>query len=277
MRIDPVFDQVATRYLASLTHLHSPHGHHLPVCEICLGPTGMKPESGERWDICWPCREHQHAVGIAPGELANSVSFIIYALEKNNGSPDQSLLEMYQYKLRPLGKTGGAVISPPGQRVRTLLYVALRDNLEPIAHRDGRVEVIAHVPSTSTHPNRDPRALAEAVDSAVSKLFDSPPHHQLLVPGITTPGSSRVIEPERFQVVEKSAVAGRHVLLVEDTWVTGASAQSAAVALHRAGARQVTVLCVARMLRETWSAGKYLTSQYASCPPPQPGQFIFPR
>jgi hypothetical protein len=47
-------------------------------------------------------------------------------------------------------------------------------------------------------------------------------------------------------------VAGRHVLVVEDTWVSGAKAQSAALSLRAAGAATVTVLCVARWLRYDW-------------------------
>ncbi|HYQ68602.1 hypothetical protein [Actinophytocola sp.] len=43
-----------------------------------------------------------------------------------------------------------------------------------------------------------------------------------------------------------------HVLVVEDTWVSGDKAQSAALALKAAGATRVTVLCVTRWLRYDW-------------------------
>jgi len=42
------------------------------------------------------------------------------------------------------------------------------------------------------------------------------------------------------------------VLVVEDTWVSGATAQSAAITLKDAGATAVTVLAVARWLRNDW-------------------------
>ena len=42
------------------------------------------------------------------------------------------------------------------------------------------------------------------------------------------------------------AVAGADVLLVDDTWVSGASAQSAAAALKAAGARRVALVVVGR-------------------------------
>ncbi|HXE73527.1 MAG TPA: hypothetical protein VNO81_12780 [Candidatus Nitrosotenuis sp.] len=54
---------------------------------------------------------------------------------------------------------------------------------------------------------------------------------------------------------------GENVLLIEDTWVTGSRAQSAAAALKRAGARAVGVVVLGRYLRSDWLPTKeYLTS-----------------
>ena len=41
-------------------------------------------------------------------------------------------------------------------------------------------------------------------------------------------------------------MAGADVLVVDDTWVSGGSAQSAAVALKLAGARRVAILVIGR-------------------------------
>ena len=54
--------------------------------------------------------------------------------------------------------------------------------------------------------------------------------------------------------VDRPAVAGSRVLLVDDTYVTGARAQSAAAALRVAGARAVVVVPVGRVLRPDRSA-----------------------
>lgn len=48
------------------------------------------------------------------------------------------------------------------------------------------------------------------------------------------------------------------MLVVDDTWVSGGKAQSAALALKAAGATAVTVLCVARWLRYDWPDHKRL-------------------
>lgn len=275
MKTDPAFDEVANRYLESLTHLRSANKHDLPVCRICLGPTRTKKDSSEHWETCWPCQSHRTASGISPGELADTVGFIIYALEHEDGSADQSLRDMYQYKQVPPGQSIHREISEPGQRIRTLLYTTLRDNLPILAQTIGPVEVITQVPSTSRNPGREREALANALDSALGHISDIAPHQKLLAPTGDNSGSPRTIKPDRFSVTDPTAVAGRHILLVEDTWVTGASVQSAAVSLHRAGAHQVTVMCIARMLKAKWEDGVYLASQYATLSPPRQESTVF--
>lgn len=52
----------------------------------------------------------------------------------------------------------------------------------------------------------------------------------------------------------RSAVTGRRVLVLDDTYVSGARAQSAAGALRRAGARSVVVVALGRVLRPDRSA-----------------------
>jgi hypothetical protein len=53
----------------------------------------------------------------------------------------------------------------------------------------------------------------------------------------------RDLDPGRF---DAAPVPDARVLLVDDTWTTGASAQSAAMALRRAGARSVATVVIGR-------------------------------
>lgn len=45
---------------------------------------------------------------------------------------------------------------------------------------------------------------------------------------------------------------GAHVILVDDSWTTGANVQSAATALKQAGAGQVSTMVLGRLLNDTW-------------------------
>ncbi|HVT41714.1 MAG TPA: hypothetical protein VHD39_01935, partial [Acidimicrobiales bacterium] len=73
---------------------------------------------------------------------------------------------------------------------------------------------------------------------------------ELLVPGAAPAGH---MHPDRGAfALAPSASAGvgdRRVLLLDDTYVSGARAQSAAAALRRAGARAAVIVVAGRVLR----------------------------
>lgn len=62
--------------------------------------------------------------------------------------------------------------------------------------------------------------------------------------------TSRHFDPDRFEAVRP--LTGMRVLLVEDTWVTGSTARSAAHALKDAGATVVACIAVGRRLQPDW-------------------------
>jgi orotate phosphoribosyltransferase len=55
---------------------------------------------------------------------------------------------------------------------------------------------------------------------------------------------ARSLDVDRFRAGPEAT--GAEVLLLDDTWASGASAQSAAVALKQAGARAVAVVVIGR-------------------------------
>ncbi|MEO3799097.1 hypothetical protein [Nonomuraea sp. B1E8] len=59
----------------------------------------------------------------------------------------------------------------------------------------------------------------------------------------------RQLRPEHFTVPDPAAAAGQHIVVLEDTWVQGGHAQSAASALLLAGASEVTIVVIARRIR----------------------------
>ncbi|MGH9054017.1 MAG: phosphoribosyltransferase [Acidimicrobiia bacterium] len=110
---------------------------------------------------------------------------------------------------------------------------------------DGTPEVVAVVPSTR-------QGLPTPLFRVVAALEDLRP---LLHPAVTFRGGYEFSEdrrraeltPDAFDA-DDSVLSGRRVLLVEDTWVSGARALSAAIAVRRASPRSLALVSIARMV-----------------------------
>ena len=200
-------------------------------CQVCTGPA---TES-----LCPQCSTWHATYGT---DLADLVVPLAYA--KGYMDPlHQSAHHVHQYKhhLRP---------SVECQRdLKLMVRTATLLHGECIAQAVGWWDVLTFVPSASRpgaeHPVVDlARAVAPRNPEPARVLLD-------LGPDILT-GPQRHPLPHRFAVSDRflPKVAGRHVLLVDDTWVSGDKPQSAALALRAAGARTVTILCIARWLRD---------------------------
>jgi predicted amidophosphoribosyltransferase len=109
-----------------------------------------------------------------------------------------------------------------------------------------RFDVITTVPSSdarrdATHP------LHRLVGQLVKPL--RPRYERLLRRTDTS------VIPHRFNAERYAGTAdlgGRAVLLIDDTWTTGANAQSAAAALKAAGAGRVAALVIGRYVNREW-------------------------
>ena len=69
--------------------------------------------------------------------------------------------------------------------------------------------------------------------------------------------SAHPVQPHRFDVDRyqpTGRLADEPVLLIDDTWTTGANAQSAAAALKRAGAGPVAAVVIGRHLNRRWGS-----------------------
>lgn len=74
--------------------------------------------------------------------------------------------------------------------------------------------------------------------------------------------NQREFDPALFTLPDGAGVEGRaenaDVLLIDDTWVTGARVQSAAHCLKRRGARAVAVVVLARQIEPTYPDARSL-------------------
>lgn len=123
----------------------------------------------------------------------------------------------------------------------------------------------AAIPSLAAGPGEHPlHALVAPLATAGREV--------LVIPGPVGPEGPRALEPSHFTVPVPPPV-GHHVLLIDDTWTSGGHAQSAAIALRRAGAARVSVLVIARWLSpEFGDTGQFIAQRLqqdynaANCP-----------
>lgn len=206
---------------------------------MCAGPVAG-------YERCYRCKVAHDQWGPL---LADVVMPLAYAYRRTDEhrfayGKHQSEQHMWSYKAPQPGP--GCVTD-----LNVMLLVALQWHRACAQERVGRPwECWAVVPSSrQVRRGEHPLVrLGEASGLGVPNSASAFDRAQLAAVG--PPSADRDVRDERFAVLNPAVVAGRHVLLIEDTWVTGASLQSAAVTLKKAGAAAVTVLCLARWVRE---------------------------
>jgi ComF family protein len=98
---------------------------------------------------------------------------------------------------------------------------------------------------------------AAELSRALSRRTELPVDTSVLVRSRATPSQGAMPSARArrrnvlgaFKVPQKNRIAGRSVLVVDDVLTTGATADAAARALRRAGAKKVQVLALARVVR----------------------------
>jgi len=188
------------------------------LCQACKGPA--RPG----YTRCFQCELHAQS---APGLLADTVAPVAYAVK---GSPLAQDLWLY--------KAGRPQSAAAGSRLLLLLLVFLHDHGSWVWRQAGMA----------------PPSHACVVPSGRGRAGPHP-LQALAVPYLALPWVSlrpqpggdpwaRSLDPARFRAGPQ--VAGAAVLLLDDTWASGASAQSAAASLKHAGARSVAVVVIGR-------------------------------
>lgn len=109
----------------------------------------------------------------------------------------------------------------------------------------GPWDTVTSVPSTSGRAGEHPLETAIKRAPGIGSEFEP-----LLVPG-PVPLAHTQADDKGFTAVPEAT--GRSVLLVDDTFTSGARSQSAASALHLAGATVVAIVPVARIVNPEWS------------------------
>ncbi|HZR54197.1 MAG TPA: hypothetical protein VFB06_32440 [Streptosporangiaceae bacterium] len=185
----------------------------LDGCVVCRGPAGAG------YARCVQCDRHAALGGRL---LADTVVPVSYAVR---GSALTGCLWRYKSEMR------GAVAA--GTTLVSLLLVFLRDHGGCVS-RAGVPDRLAVVPSGYGRPGAHPLA------RLVAPYLRLPPAALTLRPG----AQGRDLDTGRFTA--DAAVRGARILLLDDTWVSGASVQSASASLKLAGAASVSAVVLGR-------------------------------
>jgi len=192
-----------------------------PSCVVCRGP--VRPG----YTRCYQCGLHRLCAAASPGGdlLADAVVPICYAVKGTGYAA-----ALWRYKSWPAPSASAQTV------LLALLLAFLNDHGGCVWRCAGMPspDLLAVVPTGSGRPG--PHPLLRLV---------SPYLRLPLIPLAIRPGEQgRDLRVDRF-VVGQSAT-GASVLLLDDSWVSGASAQSAAAALKLAGARRVATVLLGR-------------------------------
>ncbi len=190
-------------------------------CVVCRGP--VRPGYAR----CYQCGLHRRgaAASAGPGLLADAVVPICYAVKGTDYAA-----ALWRYK-------SWAAPSAAAQAVLGALLLAFLNDHGGCVWRCAGMsspDLLAVVPTGTGRPG--PHPLLRLV---------SPYLRLPLIPLAIRPGEQgRDLRVGRF--VAGHPAAGASVLLLDDSWVSGASAQSAAASLKLAGARRVATVLLGR-------------------------------
>ncbi|MFC3984062.1 phosphoribosyltransferase [Streptosporangium jomthongense] len=182
------------------------------------------------WSRCHPCERHLRSAGAGVADVVVPISYA----EKRT----QHAHNLAVYKARfPSGEIQTDLLS--------LFLLFVRDHLGCVAQA-ARVSAWSHaavVPSTRNRPGDHP------LRSLVGNRLGLPWVELSVNPDI--PSEVREFRADWFRV-SGGDVGGARVLLLDDTWTTGARVQSVASALKRAGAERVAAVVLGRHVNPGW-------------------------
>lgn len=213
-------------------YLRNPVRQDRVTCAVCVTPVAG-------YERCYQCSTDGH---LSLG-LADTVAFLTYAV-----AGQQSGYVMRGYKApRPLEEHRAIVT--------LLILLALSRHVDcPGALAGTPVTHWATVPSLPAKAGEHP------LHGIVGKLaFGS----EVALVAAAQAQFPRDVSPRHFSTNGRLP-QGSHVLLIDDTWVRGGRAQSAVLALRKAAAAHVSVLVVARWIKEDFGDNAKFLRELAS-------------
>jgi len=194
------------------------------VCVVCRGRTNPG------WERCWKC--DNEALTVGPG-TADAVAFV--ALAPEEGSQRQFAHELYAYKSR-----GGSPRLITGLGSVLWRWLGAHEDCLASACDVSAFDLITTVPSSSSGRTGD-HPLVKVVSGVV--VGSQERYKRLLFPS-DVDVERREFSGRRFNAL--GDLTGLRVLLIDDTWTTGAHMLGAAGALKKLGAQAVGGVALGR-------------------------------
>jgi predicted amidophosphoribosyltransferase len=193
------------------------------VCATCFNFTAG-------YARCWACAHGHPAL--------DAVAPISYSIAR----------EQLHHALASYKRLNGDV----ARRLQAILaailwrFLIVHERCVAMAANTNSFDLVTTVPSGD--PTRDEsHPLRNIVGELVAPTRDR--CHRLLRRTDARTGQ-RSFNPHKFEAIRR--LDGQAILLIDDTWTTGASAQSAAAALKAAGAGRVAAVVIGRHLNREW-------------------------
>jgi len=200
------------------------------VCSICHSA------SDDAGDVCTSCARTMGEVS-RPTRLVIPLS--LYT------TPNQLWRVLRYYKDVPADATPAAFRPTQAQfqwQVAALLARFTREHARCIAAvADGDWDAVTSVPSGRARPGDHP------LEQAIQRVPWLRDKYVRLLRRTAVSVPARRAHDHKYGVIRK--VEGCRVLLIDDTFTSGSSAQSAGSALRRAGARVTATLVIGRVIR----------------------------
>lgn len=217
--------------LRILPHLlYNPVREQGVTCIVCCEPINPGVEL---------CRQCSSAVHDWPTLLADRVVPLTYASDTET---PQIRRDLAQYKNSPTA-SGRAAAAPP--LTYLIWYFTHRHRFCLDRESSLQVSALIAVPSGHTVGRPDGNPLLQ-----LARYL--PPSWERVAAERISDAAARIIDPETVELSSDVDLSGRHVVVFDDTWTTGASAQGVSVAAKRAGAAQVSIIVIGRWANDGW-------------------------
>lgn len=215
--------------MPTVDEVSGPYANHLlpvlpsgaGVCEVCH--TTCRPE----WSRCYQCTQSLYALS----DTADAVNFVALSVKG-----EQLAYELWLYKS---GREQVRARPTLGLAAVFWRWLAIHERCVARVARVDEFSMVTSVPSAGGRPDHP---LSDIVGNIVQPTAH---RYQTLLSANPELTNDRTPRDQRF-LPSGRVPAGTSVLLVDDTWTSGAHAQSAASALKATGAGRVGIVALGR-------------------------------